>query len=78
MDNYDFDIPEDAPLGAIFAKPGRKPNTMLTIMPDLVSDGFFAVVWQFPPMEDSPIGTIRPFETIEKAASWLLLAEAEL
>ena len=67
-----FDIPE----GAMLSRVGTKPNTLLTIMPDPFGGGVFAVVWQFPPMEENPIGTIRPFDSLEKAVVWLLECDA--
>lgn len=74
MEDEDFDIPE----GAMLSRAGRKPNTLLTIMPDPFGGGVFAVVWQFPPLEDKPIGTIRPFDNAEEAAAWLMLCDADL
>ena len=71
MEEY-FDMEDDAPMGAMLSRVGKKPNTLLTIMPDPYSGGYFAVVWQFPPTEDNPIGMIRPFDSLEKAATWLL------
>lgn len=68
----EFDIPE----GAMLSRVGTKPNTLLTVMPDPFGGGFFAVVWQFPPMEENPIGTIRPFDSLEKAVQWLLECDA--
>jgi|DEB19_MinimDraft_3_1074340.scaffolds.fasta_scaffold12767_3 hypothetical protein len=55
--------------------PGKDKNCLLSIMPDPYSGGWFAVRWQFPPGEDAPIGTIRPFPTLKDASDWLAFAD---
>lgn len=67
----DFDFEGDI-AGVMLSRAGSKPNTLLTIMPDPFGGGVFAVIWQFPPGEDNPIGTIRPFDNLDLAMTWLM------
>lgn len=70
-DKFSFDFGEDTS-SILLMRAGSKPNTLLSVMPDPFSGGVFAVIWQFPPGEDNPIGTIRPFENIQQAMTWLM------
>lgn len=72
MDNeFGFDFDDDI-TGVMLTRAGSKPNTLLTVMPDPFGGGVFAVIWQFPPGEENPIGTIRPFSSLELAMTWLM------
>lgn len=58
----------------LIMKRGNREDTLLSIMPDPYSGGWFAVVWQYPP-DDEPIGTIRSFNTMREATEWLMVAD---
>ena len=63
-------VSDDRPF--LINKVGGKPNTMFSIMRDHFGGGWFGVVWEFPPDDENPIGTIRPFDTLRETMVWLM------
>lgn len=65
----------DSPV--LMNKIGRKPNTMFSMMRDHFGGGWFGIVWEYPAdNDDSPIGTIRPFDTLQETLDWLMSVDS--
>ena len=71
MDSFDIDEFE-LPIGGTIARLGQQANTVLQVAHDPMHNGFLAYIWQCPPDEDTPVGTVRPFATVREAVAWLL------